>query len=988
MCNFVRSVCAIAAIIILPAAAFAQAAITGVVRDTSGAVLPGVTVEAASPALIEKVRTAVSDSAGQYRIVDLRPGTYSVTFTLAGFNTSRSEGIELTGSFIATVNAELRVGALEETVTVTGAAPIVDIQNARQQQVMNNEVIGSIPTSRQYYSLATLVPGVVISNTGQDVGGSQTIGTPDYTIHGGKPGDGRILVDGLSVGAPQASGANRTMYIANVGNTQETAFSTSGGLGEAETAGIVINMVPREGGNTTRGSFFATYANSAMQGSNFTDELRAKGLRTPNEVKSVWEVSPTIGGPIIRDRLWYYATARHQGNRNYIAGMFDNLNAGDVTKWTYEPDTTRRAVDDGTWRSVTLRLTLQATPRNKFNIFWDEQDRCVGCIGGGTSTASPESTARSTAFPNRVRQATWTSPLTNRVLLEGGWGGYHSQWGSKERPGYNRDLIRVQEQAGIIPGLNYRAPAGWQSNWSGTMTWRGSLSYVTGSHSMKVGYFGGYYDRDNKQANPNPISYRFNNGVPNQLTLSGAPTRIKTVITPMAFYAQDSWVLNRLTLQGGVRYDRQTQRFPEQTVGFTRFIPNGFVLPESDGMHFNDVTPRMAVTYDVSGTGRTAVKVTLGKYVLAQDGGGVFGADLNPYARLSTQVNRAWTDANRDYVPDCDLLNPLAQSPATTGSIDSCGAISDRNFGLPVFSSSYDPEVIQGWGVRPYQWEFGSSVQHELFPRVGLSVGYFRRWYGNFVVTDNRAVTASDFDTFSVPVPSDDRLPGGGGGSVGGFVNVTPSKFGLVDNFVTRASNFGSQTEQWHGVDVNVNVRARNGLTLQAGLSTGKTTTDNCEIVDQLPEVLGANSREYCHVESPFLAQYKGLGAYTIPGIDVLVSGTFQSTYGASLQANLNASNAVVAPSLGRPLAGGAANASVNIVKPETLYGDRINQVDFRVAKVFTINARRLQIGVDLYNALNANPTQAYNQTFGANWLTPTGILPARFAKLSAQLDF
>jgi hypothetical protein len=264
--------------------------------------------------------------------------------------------------------------------------------------------------------------------------GSQTIGTPDYTIHGGKAGDGRILIDGLSVGAPQASGANRTMYIANVGNTQETSFSTSGGLGEAETAGVVINMVPREGGNSVRGSFFGTYANGAMQSSNFNDERRAKGLRTPNEVKSVWEVSPTIGGPVIANRLWYYLTARHQGNRNYIAGMFENKNAGDPSKWTYDPDTSKRAIDDGTWRSGTLRLTAQLSARNKVNVFWDEQDRCVGCIGGGSSTASPESTPRSTAFPNRVRQVTWTSPYSSRVLLEAGWGGCHSQWGSKEPP--------------------------------------------------------------------------------------------------------------------------------------------------------------------------------------------------------------------------------------------------------------------------------------------------------------------------------------------------------------------------------------------------------------------------------------------------------------------------------------------------------------------------------------------------------------------------
>jgi hypothetical protein len=338
--------------VLLPGMAYAQAGIAGVVRDSSGAVLPGVTVEAASPALIEKVRTVITDGEGLYRIVDLRPGTYSVTFTLPGFNTVKREGVELSGDAVANVTAEMRVGALEETITVTGAAPVVDVTTARQQQVMDSQTVRDLPTSRQYYAVAALIPGLTVSNQTQDVGGSSVPSQPDWVMHGSRIGDGRLTLDGITLGQRGSQGSNRSMYQINVGLFQETTISTSGGLGEAETGGVAMNFVPREGGNTIRGSLFAGYANGAMQGSNFTDELRATGLGSPNELDKVWEVSPMMGGPLMQDRLWYFAGYRHTGSRNWIAGMYQNKNANDPTKWNYEPDLTKRAIEDGSFWSV------------------------------------------------------------------------------------------------------------------------------------------------------------------------------------------------------------------------------------------------------------------------------------------------------------------------------------------------------------------------------------------------------------------------------------------------------------------------------------------------------------------------------------------------------------------------------------------------------------------------------------------------------------
>jgi hypothetical protein len=324
-------------------------------------------------------------------------------------------------------------------------------------------------------------------------------------------------------------------------------------------------------------------------------------------------------------------------------------------------------------------------------------------------------------------------------------------------------------------------------------------------------------------------------------------------------------------------------------------------------------------------------------------------------------------------------------------------------------TTTYDPAVLSGWGLRPYSWDFTATLQQQLAPRISVEVTYARRMYGNFLVTDNRAVGPADFDPFSVTAPVDPRLPGGGGEVISGFNDIKPGKFGQVDNFVTHASRFGEQIEHFNGVDFNIDVRPRAGLTLQGGFGTGQSTTDECDVVTKLPEAYvpgmgtigpaGAQpSQGFCHLQTPFLTNYMGLVGYTVPRIDMQVGATFQSKplqgvnvpsiTSQSLVANSVVSNAVIAPSLGRSLSGGAANATVNIVHPGTLYGDRINQLDLRVSKRFTFGPRNLTLGVDIYNALNSSAVLAYNQTYGASWLTPQQVLVARFAKVSAQFDY
>jgi hypothetical protein len=991
----VRLSLAVLALLVLSSEAFAQASITGLVRDTSGGVLPGVTVEASSPELIEKVRSAVTDSNGQYRIENLRPGPYVVTFSLTGFSTVKREGIELTGSFAATVNADLRVGTVSETITVTGESPVVDIVNAKRQATMTNETIAAVPTARLYHSLATLIPGVTVSGS-QDVGGIAGPVTVTFAMRGGPGNEGRLTVDGLSLGA-SLNGTGVSYTVADVGNAAEVVFTTAGGLGESEVGGPAMNLVPRQGGNKFSGAFFGNWANDSLQTSNYTDAIRAAGLRAPNLLLKIWDVNFAIGGPVRKDRLWFFTAVRSQGNRKLVAGMFVNRNAGDVNAWTYVPDSSTQATDDGTWKNANVRMTWQASARNKFNFFWDEQRLCTSCTSGGNATTAPESRGNNHA-PPRVQQATWSSPASSRLLLEAGWGANRiDQYGTQGNLSNYLDLIPVTElcQAGCaanggIANLSYRSNSSYVAD-SDVYSWRASLSFVTGRNNAKIGYQGQGIENHFPNAiwNKYWMAYRFNNGAPFQFVQQAGPAKYDTHLQTHAIYAQDQFTLNRLTFSGGIRYDRTSSYFPEQQIGPNPFILVPTIIPRTDGTSYHDISPRGGVVYDVFGNGKTALKFNVGRYLAAADGSSITGAQTNPINRLTTSSgNRTWTDANGNFRVDC-LVNGVIPNTAVDNRAsggDFCGQ-GNLAFGqLATPTRTWDPAILNGWGIRPFDWNIGVQVQQELLPRVSVDVGYFRRVFGNFTAIDNRA--QSIFGQFQVTAPVDSRLPNGGGQVISGLYNVDPSQSGQIDELVQKADNFGTRTQHWNGVEVNFTARIRNGLTLQGGTSTGRTTTDSCEIRAKLPET--APLDPYCRVEPPFRTQVKGLASYTVPKVDVQVGTAFQSLPGGGLGANYAFSNAVIVPSLGRPLSGNAPNATVNLVQPSTIFGDRINQIDLRIGKVLRFAGYRTQFSVDLYNALNSSAIQTYNQTFivGGAWLTPTLILPARFVKITAQLDF
>jgi Carboxypeptidase regulatory-like domain len=980
---------------IAPSAAYAQASITGVVRDTSGAVLPGVTVEAASPALIEKVRSVVTDGTGQYRIENLRPGTYTLTFTLPGFNTVKREGIELTGSFTASVNTDLRVGALEETITVTGETPIVDVQNTTRQRVLDREVISAIPSGRNPAFLAALLPGVTVAN--QDVGGinGQSFSSAgDITVHGNA--DVRTEVNGVSVHSAQGNGGTGA---GNIGAFQEEVVDTSGVSAEQKEGGVRINLIPREGGNSFAGSFYMGFANSSMQGDNFTEELKNRGLGTPNSLKKLWDVGPSFGGPIARDRVWFHTTMRYNDAVNYIP-MFFNKNAGNPNVWTYEPDTARGpGALDANYKGVNGRVTWQATAKNKISVAYDYTRSCR--CPNITPTNSPEAESDTYLPPKRMLFGDWTAPATSRLLFEGSFvrhAEHATRWNENQNP-YLPAAARSPRMIGVTEqstSMSYRAAGGGTDTWNYTFLPRMSMSYITGAHAFKVGLNLGFSKQDQwRYSIDSPMSFRFNNGVPNQLTLQANPFRRLAKSRDHGMFFQDRWTLRRLTLTGGLRYDYFHVSFPALTAGPGEFVPTrNLALPAADGVRWHDLEPRTGAAYDLFGNGKTALKISLNKYLAfypLPNSGGTFTTDMAPVARLVTSTNRSWNDANRNFAPDCNLLNPVANGE--------CGAMSNPDFGSTRPGVSYDPETLKGWNKRDYNWQFSAGVQHELLPRTSVEVSYFRTWFGNFIVTDDRAVSAADFDTFSITAPSDPRLPGGGGYTVSGLYDLKPTAFGRPgDLFITYADKYGKQINHVNGFDLTFNLRPRQGLLFQGGPNWERRTIDTCEVTAKLPETLlgapvlsDANAAfmpiSFCHQQSPFRTLVKFLATYTVPRVDVQLSASFQSQPPRQIWANFTATNAIVSPSLGRNLAGGASNIVVNIVEPGAMYGERVNDLDLRFAKILRFGARRANISLDLYNVLNSNAVVTVSQAF-ATWQRPQEIINGRFAKLVMQLNF
>ncbi len=1038
-----RIIVGVAWLAIWPVCASAQTStIAGTVKDPSGLVLPGVTVEAASPVLIEKVRSVSTDGSGQYKIISLRPGTYTVTFTLPGFNTVKRDDIELTSDFTAQLNVEMKIGAVEETIMVTGESPIVDTQGITTRTIMTRDVLDAIPTGRNIQAIGIMIPGTAISQGGggamsRDVGGSGGLQQSPLQYRGSA--DTVQTIEGMRLNNLCANGAYSGVYW-NEGSLQEISYVTGADSAEMGQGGMRVNMVPKDGSNKFHGVLFGNYSPSAWASENCgspavgqpctqsnlvgdtTFNKTNNFLTNVSKLTKNYDVNPSLGGPILKDRAWFYATYRYLAVNKTVADSFVDA---DPSPFRYTPDTSRPGIDDGHIRSIAGRVTAQLSAKDKVSYYHDEQDKVRG-HWGINATVPPEASAIQATPTSFVSVSKWTRTHSNRLLFDAGLAVYDQEYQENYQPSVFAGSLALVT---LLDNSNNKNANAWNNpadHFSKLFTEQFAANYVTGTHSLRFGATisqARWRLTQQYTSDVQPVTY--NGLLPNgnlnpvSVTLRIPTDRRNAIKNDSAVFGQDKWTIRRATINAGVRWDWFISETRPETLPAGTFNQAVQYNKCSDGLNnlnqgctgrvtnWKDVSPRVGVALDVFGTGKTAIKASVARYV---NGVGLAAGSItdnsNPETTVGLSDTRAWRDLDNNGSPFDTAgnlqLNELTNSTATP------------SFGKNVPSSTTtDPAVLAGWGARGYNWEYSISAQHELAPRVSLSGGWYRRKFGNQTVTvDNRYNFANgSFDgPFCANAPADPNLPGGGGYQVCGLYDLKPAAVAQnlpTNSTISFSSKYGGETNIFEGFNADLVARFKNGF-VQGGVGAGKRIFDQCNLVDkgivsaitaatEVAEIFPDGTKA-CHQDLSYRPDMKLFGTYSLP-FDVQVSATYQFSRGVqnggaapSVLATWTATPAS-ATTLGRAYSAGATTKTVNLIAVGADYGpENLNQLDLRASKRFKMNTYRLRLDFDAYNILNSDWPFTITNTFStaatSAWLRPTNVLQARFFKVGVHFDF
>ena len=931
------------AALLLPTTAVAQSAIAGQVTDSTGGALPGVSIEAASPALIEGSRTAVTDGQGRYTIDNLRPGTYRVVFSISGFTSVVHEGIELTANFTAPINVQMKVGALSESITVSGQSPLVDVQRTASQQVLTREQMDVLPTGRNNWSVGMTLPAITsrtsaggaVSDVGGIGGGQQAY----LTIHGSSIGDSRVEVDGMDVNSGLGSGNNTSVYFDD-GAFQELAFQTVGGTAESQVSGVVVNMIPKDGGNLLTGSGVATYSAKSLYSSNYSNDLAAKGLLTPSEMKQLWDYNASVGGPLKEKRLWFFGSVRFWGSDKTIASTFSQPGVNESGQYTYL----------NKLESYLGRVTAQLNQRNKVSAFynWMPRHRPYINTSAGINSAvnySVNGTMKAETMLPFVAQAKWTSTLTSHMLLEGGYSINHYKFYT-----FNQDFITpgAIKKTDSILSTQWNAGDGDTTFDSELQNYVARFSYATGSHAFKSGFQFQNGMSGTVTTRNGDLYQQYQNGRPFQVTVSNTPiddTR-SNLDGAVGIFLQDQYTFGRLTVNGGIRYDWLRNSIPEQTSRAGRFVPARTFAAVSVP-DWKNWSPRVGLALDVFGNARTALKFSYGRYIAQEVAG--YAARYNP---LGTQNDpRTWTDPNGDDIAQDSEIGPSRNAA----------------FGLAAGSVRPDPSL-----KRAYNDLVNVGVQHQLFRNVSISGAFYHRNYANLRWTNNLLVSFSDYTPIAIPDPR-------GNGETITIYNLAPAKNGLVQNVDQTSEN----TMTYNGFDIAVSSRFRRGGTLIAGMSSGLTRANTCQVADPNGAVPATSGLRFCDQSAfdiPYDKNFKVSGAYPLL-YGIMASASLQSLPGLPRVITYVVSRTQV-PNLT------LSSVTVQLNAPGTSYLPRLNQLDLKFSKSITFGRSRLQPELGIFNVANSATYLSQNNAFGTALDRVQSILDGRVVRFGVQVGF
>ncbi len=979
-------------VLFLPTFAWAQASIAGLVRDESGAVLPGVTVEAASPVLIEGVRAVTTDDQGRYRIEALRPGPYKLTFSLTGFSTLTRTGVDVPSDVVVTVNADMKVGALEESVTVSGQSPQVDVQQASRTQVLTRSIIDALPVSRNVMSIGVLAAGVRAGTP--DIGGSRMTEQVALRAHGLAGNDAEQLVEGMSI---QSLEGPSQSYFDDMLQT-EISVMTSAIPADTSGGGIRLNSVLKDGGNLFSGATFLGFTSGDWQSDNVDDELRAapRSIRSANGIKHIQMFSASFGGPIVHNTLWFITTARHQSSDELVA---------DVPLQIVAPDGEFiNSYLDTYVRGPSLRLTWQATQKHKLAAFgsrWWKRKGKDFSAGTDPRVGQFRDPKKAHHFVGNVK---WTSTLTNKLLFEAGfsmaafdWHGGPAPGVLKERgtPEWYTQTRKTDTQRHIDPQCAYDTGC---TTWGSLLSQRqdntrnvfdARLSYVTGTHNLKFGYTH-EIGPDGRMGNEHngDIQLNYNQGRPSTVTVFNTPLEAPGIVEYDAgFFAQDSWTIRRLTLNPGVRVEWFAAGMEETSAKAGRFAPARFYPAQHGLIRWGpDYAPRLAAVYDLFGDGRTALKTNYSKYHRQYD------ADpFLAYADAGVrQENRNWFD--------CDLNPGLTACSAAVLPTNNDGIAQDNEIGLSPSGGNFGQRsgALPGDLRRQYNLEFTAGFQHQLKPGLAVGATFIKREIRNIQMTDRTFITLSDYTPFQV------RMPAVIDPAVAAVLNpndmitvynlnsakATVYGQGLIDRSSEHNRSF------YRGFEASFSARLAGSAALFGSWTAERNVSVFCESDDNpngptttdlyqgRPVSEGGRFCDQRQFHIPFLHEFKLAGNYPLRyGID----------FGAVLQSYPGLERVITWQPAANLFPNGQRTQAQTIVlnEPGSLFGERWTQLDVNVRKNIHYGHGKVHtFQVDIFNVFNNNSIRTVIDTVGTSLGQVTAIMPGRFPRLAYQFKW